>query len=97
MSLKYDKLNDSFQLNSTSRMLNYTVGMLYNIILTVHLYGDLLSENFQAMTTVDLVAHFTVKFFGTSVECTNARRRKTERGCIISEWTIFTSERKGNK
>lgn len=47
---------------------------LHNIKLTVHLYGDLLSENFHAMTTVVLVAHLTVKFFGTSVEWTNAKK-----------------------
>jgi len=48
---------------------------LPSITLTVHLYGDLLSENFHAMTTVVLVAHLTVKFFGTSVEL--KRRKKT--------------------
>lgn len=42
------------------------------ITLTVHLYGDLLSENFHAMATVVLVAHLTVKFFGTSVESAKA-------------------------
>lgn len=39
--------------------------------LTVHLYEDLLTENFHARTTVFLVAHLTVKFFGTSVARTN--------------------------
>ena len=34
----------------------------------MHLYGDLLSENFHATITVVLVAHLTVKFFGTSGE-----------------------------
>lgn len=36
--------------------------------LTMQLYGDLLSENFHERTTVVLVAHLTVKFFGTSVQ-----------------------------
>lgn len=43
--------------------------------LTVHLYGDLLSENFHARTTAVLVAHLTVKFFGTSVEWASARKK----------------------
>lgn len=46
--------------------------------LTVHLYGDLLSENFQARTTVVLVAHLMVKFFGMSVELTRKEERKTK-------------------
>ena len=52
------------------------------------MYGDLLSENFHARTTVVLVAHFTVKFFGTSVEWTDARKKKGKkkaRECIFSE------------
>lgn len=46
--------------------------------LTVHWYGDLLSENFHARTTVVLVAHLTVKFLGTSVEVTNPRKKQNK-------------------
>lgn len=52
------------------------------IKLTVHLYGDLLSENFHARTTVVLVAHLTVKFFGTSVERKKKTTKTKQRQCI---------------
>ncbi len=56
------------------------------IKLTVHLYGDLLSENFHARTTVVLVAHLTVKFFGTSVDWINARKKKQKnKDSVFSE------------
>lgn len=49
------------------------LGVEHCLSLTVHLYDDRLSVNFHASMTVVLVAHLTVKFFGTSVKRTNFR------------------------
>lgn len=61
--------------------------------LTVQLYGDPLSENFHPSTTVVFVAHFTVKFFGTSVSKRNVEEKRKKWNWEKCKITV-TRERK---